>query len=93
MQAVRDLELPNEDIKILERMCAQIWDEQAADQLRPTQQAFVRGGDIMHDVCGMHEAFHHAINKRTLMMFLLLDCTKGFNNTCHSWMWRVLEKA
>ena len=90
---ITDLELPNEDAKVHERMYALIIDEQAAFQFKPIQQACVSGGEIMHNIIGMHEAFHHAQHKQQLLMFLLLDCTKGFNYASHERMLRVWERA
>ena len=54
MQTVRDLELANEDTKGLEQMYAKVIDEETATQLKLLQQAFVSGGDIMHNILSMH---------------------------------------
>ena len=55
MAAIRDLGLPNEGCKMLERMIAFVVDEVAASQFLPLQQAFISDGDIMFNVCGLHE--------------------------------------
>ena len=46
IKLVRDLELPNEDAKVLGRMFSKILDDARASQLRRFQQAFVSGGQI-----------------------------------------------
>ena len=56
----------NEDAKVLERIASCIVDEQASDQLRPVQKAFVAHGEIMHCIVGMHEAFRHTSCKEQL---------------------------
>ena len=89
ISAVRDLELPNEDCKILERMHTLVLDEVAADQIRPTQQAFISGGDIMHNVVGVHEEFVGSLSNRRLRLILLIDFTKFFNYASHAWSNRV----
>ena len=93
IDAVRDLEMPNEDTKILERMHNVVLDECAAAQLRPLQQAFVSEGDIMYNTIGLHEEFRSSLQDRRLRLLLLMDCVKGFNYMSHSWTNRVLEHA
>ena len=58
IDAVRDLELPNEDTKVLERINAALLDEGCAGFVRAHNQAFISGGDIMHNNLQMHEKFH-----------------------------------
>ena len=87
--AIRDLELPNEDCKILERMLALVVDEVAAKQLLPLQQAFISGGDIMYNVLGLHDEFSSSLTDRRLRLIILMDCTKGFNYISHNWARRV----
>lgn len=93
IDAVRDLELPNEDAKVLERMHLALISECASPQILPLNQAFVEGGDIMYNVSGLHEEFQSGTQDRFLRLMLLMDCTKGFNYASHSWTHRVFEKA
>ena len=91
--AVRDLELPNEDAKLLERMHTLLLNECISTHVLPQNQAFVPEGDIMHNVVGLHEEFRASTTKRDLQLLLLLDCTKGFNLVSHSWTRRVFEQS
>ena len=92
LDAIRDLELPNEDLKVIERMLFKVLDEIAAPQILPLNQAFVTGGDIMHNVFGLHASMQAHSGVGNLRLFLLMDCTKGFNLASHSWTSRVLEQ-
>ena len=92
LDAIRDLEIPNEDLKIIERMIFKIIDEIASSQILPLNQAFVKGGDIMHNVFSLHTAMQAYAGSDNLKLFLLMDCTKGFNLVSHVWTARVLDK-
>ena len=93
IDAVRDLECPNEDTKVLERIIALLVDETTASDVRKHNEAFVKGGDITVNLYTMHEAFQRSLSKRELHLLLLLDCAKGFNLMSHQWVTRVLEHA
>ena len=93
IDAVRDIEIPNEDTKILERMHNIVLDECIAPSILPLNQAFVSGGDIMYNITGLHSEFSSGIALHILRLSLLLDCMKGFNYASHSWTHRVLEHA
>ena len=84
IDAIRDIEVPNEDTKILERMHNALLDPCIAPHILPFNQAFISGGDIMHNVMGLKMEFHVGALARQLSMMLLLDCTKGFNYAAHS---------
>ena len=90
---VRDLELPNEDAKVLERMHSLVLSEVASDCVRDHNQAFIREGDIAHNIVLMHEAFQSMSSKRQLYFMIFLDCTKGYNLLSHSWVRRVFTAA
>ena len=79
IQAVRDLEVPSEDTKVLERLRALLLDECVGGIIREHNEAFISGGDIMVNLFTMHEQFNRALTKRELHLLLLLDCAKGFN--------------
>ena len=93
LDAVRDLEIPNEDTKILERMHVLIVDECVSPSVREHNEAFVSDGDIMVNLFTMHEQFHRTFSKKELHMLLLLDCAKRFNLLSHKWLERVLRHA
>jgi hypothetical protein len=93
IDAVRDLEIPNEDTKLLERLLALLLDQCAGPSIRQHNEASVRGGDIMVNLYTMQEQFHKVLSKRELHLLLLLDCSKGFNRLSHSWLKRLLHKA
>ncbi len=90
---VRDLELPNEDAKILERMHVLVIDEVASSTILIHNQAFVRNGDIMRNLVHLHETWQRYSQQRQLIWFLFMDCQKGFNMLSHSWILRVLQRA
>ena len=50
VDGVRDIEIPNGDTKILERMHYLILDECVAPTILPKSQVFIKGGDIMHNI-------------------------------------------
>ncbi len=93
IDAVRDFELPNEDIVTIERMHARLIDECCGQARKKVNQAFVTGGDIIHNLVKMHEGFQKMSRKMRLQFMLMLGCTKGFNLVSHSWINRVLERA
>lgn len=76
---IRDLELPNEDRKILSRMIAVLLDEAGAPSLHPAQQAMFKGRDIMRNVVNINERFYSAVDRQILRAYLCLDCSKGYN--------------
>ena len=76
---IRDLEIPSEDTKLLERILALLLEESAGPVIREHNEAFVSGGDITVNLFTMHEHFHRSLSKRQLHFLLLLDCAKGFN--------------
>jgi len=90
---LRDLELPNEDAKILARMYARLLDEAASSQLKRYQQAFVSGGQIERNVVGVAQEAASPRDEQLLKLLLFLDCSKGFNLMSWEWMWAVLTKA
>ena len=93
IDAVRDLEAPNEDCKVIERILFQLLDDQVGAQILPLNQAFVKGGDIMFNIAGLHEEYQAGKHSRLLRLLLLLDCMKGFNYCSHGWTSRVLRRA
>ena len=94
IKLVRDLELPNEDAKVLGRMFSKILDDAGASQLRRFQQAFVSGGQIERNVIGIAEAIASAQHNRHALRFLLfLDCSKGFNMLSWEWVRKFLQAA
>eukprot|EP00959_Pyramimonas_sp_CCMP1952_P121277 2535983-Pyramimonas_sp.AAC.1 len=91
---VRDLELPNEDAKVLACLFVKILDRRVSEQLRQRQQAFVFGGQIERNVIGRSEAV--ALARRdpsSLRDLLFLDCTKGFNALSWEWAQAVFQQA
>ena len=52
---VRDLQLPNEDRKVLSRMVSFLLDEAGAGSLHGGQQAMFSGSDIMRNAVGLDE--------------------------------------
>lgn len=90
---VRNLVVPNEDTKLLERILGLLLDETAASTIRDHNEAFILEGDITVNLFTLHEGFCRVLDKRELHMLLLLDCTKGFNLLSHSWISRVLSHA
>ena len=83
---LRDLELPNEDAKILGRMLCRNLDQAAAAQLRRRQQAFVAGGRIERNIVEIAEAIRTDGGDMTAFKFVLfLGCSKGFNLFLGSW--------
>ena len=93
IESVRDVECPNEDMKVLERMASRVLDEVAAPTLRERNQAFVSGGDISHNLVSMHDAHQRAISKDQLSFLMCLDCSKGYNMVSHTWLHRVLRAS
>ena len=93
LKDVRDLELPNEDRKVLSRMVSLLLDEAGAPSLHSAQQAFFRQRDIMRNVAGMNERFYDAHERRILHAFLCLDCSKGYNLMSWQFVREVLTKA
>ena len=90
---MRDLEVPNEDTKVLERLHALLLDECVGGAVREHNEAFISGGDIRVIFFTMHEQFHRTFTKGELHLLLLLDCAKGFNLLSHAWLARVLQRA
>ena len=98
----RDVELPNEIRKVFERMLALLLDEMCQTQLSKAQQGFAGGREIT-------SKFKHNLKKRAfakakdeadkrpafekLSLFLLADCSKGFNNSDPKWLNGCLEAA
>ena len=93
IQAVRDLEVPSEDTKVLERLHALLLDECVGGTAREHNEAFISGGNILVNLFTMHEQYHPALTKRELHLLLLLDCAKGFYLLSHAWITRVLQRA
>ena len=91
--AVRDLELSNEDAKVLERMHAHVMDEIASATILRRSQAYPSGGDFIQDLLHLHESLFSARSKRQLHWFLFSDCMEGFNFVSHSWTTRTLTHA
>ena len=79
LQDVRDLELPNEDKKVLSRMLAFVLDEGGPDTLHPAQQAFLQKRAVMRNIVGLNERFCSAHERQLMRAFLSLDCSKGYN--------------
>ena len=90
---VRDLELPNFDIKVLERMFCNVLDAAASHTLSRAQCAGPKNRDIAHHVLQLNPLFESSVLSDTLLAILSLDCTKGFNFMAHSWIFRVLAAA
>ena len=93
MKHLRDLELPNEDRKVLSRMVSKILDKGMADSLHPAQQAFCSGRNIMRNVVGLNEAYYEASERRRLKFVLCLDCSKGYNFMGWDFVMEVLRRA
>ncbi len=73
-------------------MMGRIIDEEADQQMRPLQQAYIRGGAIMNNMYPLHEELRFRSNQ-ALPIFLLLDCSKGFNLASHRWLMRILDQC
>ena len=100
LDKLRDIELPNEIRKVFERMLALLLDEVCQTQLSKAQQGFISGREITKNTIKMLHAFatakeeaekHPAFEK--LSLFLLADCSKGFNNSDPKWLEACLEAA
>ena len=98
------LELPNEirtkKRNVFERMLALLLDEVCQTQLSKAQQGLISGREITKNTIKMLHAFaaakeeaakHPAFEK--LSLFLLADCSKGFNNSDPKWLEACLEAA
>ena len=97
---LRDLELGNEVRKVLARVLFKILDEvcQHSERgLTKAQQAFVQGRDIVRNTTMLcrdfMEAKDEAVEGDDPFLLLALDCSKGYNNMDHGWLFRCLEKA
>ena len=90
---IRDLELPNFDRKVLERLFCVVIDECASQSLSRSQAACVKGRDIASHVLRFSNTFEESISSDELLATLSLDCSKGFNRMSHSWVQRVLRAA
>ena len=93
LNRIRDLELPNEDAKILARMISKLLDEGLSRQLKEYQQAFVTDGSIAKNIVGIAEEISIGRRRQVLSFFLFLDCSKGFNMLSWEWVERVLQKG
>ena len=100
MAKFRDLELGNESRKILARMLNRVLDEVCAcpeTGLSSTQQAFVKGRDIVRNTSAMLRTFWDNVESQSAkedpLLMLLLDCSKGYNLMSRGWVLRVLAKA
>ena len=75
--------------------------EVCADVLSRAQQAFRSGREITRNTIKMLAAFARAQEEAgkestdlaALSLFLLLDCTKGFNHASHEWLHECLIRA
>ena len=90
---IRDLELPNFDRKVLERLFCLVIDERACDSLSSAQAACLKGRDVANHILQLNSVFEQALNDRELLAVLSLDCSKGFNRMSHSWVERVLRAS
>ena len=93
IKQIRDLELPNFDEKVLERMFCVILNEQAATTVSAAQCAGLKNRDVADHVLRFSQCFDGAVDSKTMMAVLSLDCSKGFNRVSHEWLRRVLEAA
>ena len=90
---IRDLELPNFDRKVLERLFCLVLDEAASQSLSRSQVACVKGRDVASHILQFGDVFEQSIASDEFLAVLSLDCSKGFNRMSHSWIERVLRKA
>ena len=90
---IRDLELPNFDRKVIERLFCLLLDECASASWSRSQTACLKGRDIATHILQFNNAFDQAVTADELLCVLSLDCSKGFNRMSHSWIRRVLVAA
>ena len=90
---IRDLELPNEHRKILARALAKVVGEVATDTMTGIQQAFLPKRDIADANIAAQEAYYRAVERNRLKFWLLLDCSKGYNNMSWKWVRAVMRAA
>ena len=93
LDKVRDIELPNFDHKVMERLVCLVLDEAVRGSLSRAQCARVTGRDAAMHVVKFSLLFERAVRLQELMLTLSLDCSKGFNRLGHSWIRRVLIAA
>ncbi len=90
---IRDLELPNFDRKVIERLFCLVLDECASRTLSQAQVACIKGRDVAQHILRFNDVFEQAASTRDFLATLSLDCSKGFNRMSHSWIQRVLRAA
>ena len=90
---IRDLELPNFDRKVIERLFCLLIDECAGRSVSQSQVACLKGRDIAMHVLKFNDVFEEAVSRQSFLATLSLDCSKGFNRMSHSWVERVLVAA
>ena len=90
---IRDVELPNLDRKVIERLFCIMLDRAAGQRLSPCQCAGLKTRDIASHVLRFNPLFEAAVACNVLLLALSTDCTKGFNSMSHSWVVRVLART
>ena len=90
---IRDLELPNFDRKVIERLFCLVVGECASESLSRSQVACLKGRDVATHVLKFSDLFEQSIDRGDFLATLSLDCSKGFNRMSHSWVERVLRAA
>ena len=93
VEHIRDLELPNEHRKVLARVFSKLIGEKATQTMPKIQQAFLPGRDISEANVAVQEAYYRAAERGLLKFWLLLDCSKGYNNMSWEWIEKVLQAA
>jgi len=86
--------------EVFERLLALLLDEVCQTQLSKAQQGFISGREITRNTIKMLNAFATAKEKaekdpafEKLSLFLLADCSKGFNNSDPNWLNECLDAA
>ena len=93
MKGVRDLELPNEDRKVISKMTSLLLNETGSACLHREQQAMFQGKDIMRNMVGLNERYYEAVERNKLKAFVCLDCSKGYNMLSWDYHFLSLEWA